>query len=241
MARTASRIRRLSSSVSQERLRELEDEVRRVRDRLDNSVAGPIYFPFALSDRRPLRAAQVYLTKFPLGLVAAVPQLNYLLELARAEPGDTAEWDDDVPARGAQRPHPGGRQKNIEVRLAIERYAVLTIAKLYSGLGYDVEDVGAYRSWDLTARRDSEEIHIEVKGSAGAREGVDLTEGEIRNAEDHKPTDLAVVDGIGWTRTPSGIECSGGRVRQWHFWTPDRSALVATSYQYPLPREDDRP
>jgi hypothetical protein len=70
------------------------------------------------------------------------PELSYLLELGRAEPGDTAEWDDNVLTRGTERPRTGGRQKDIEVRLAIERYAVSTVAKLHSDLGYDVGDTG---------------------------------------------------------------------------------------------------
>lgn len=48
-------------------------------------------------------------------------EMDYLLDLARTEPGDTSKWDSIVPPRAAHLPQSGGRQKDIEVRLAVER------------------------------------------------------------------------------------------------------------------------
>jgi hypothetical protein len=128
-----------------------------------------------------------------------------------------------------------GRQSDVEVRRAIERHAVETVLALYSKVDYRVEDVGDFESWDITASRGAEEIHIEVKGSAGTREGVDLTDGEVRHAEYHQPTHLVVVDCIDWIRTEAGIKCNGGRIRTWSNWAPARSTLIPTAYRYPLP------
>jgi hypothetical protein len=56
-------------------LRSHEDQVRAVRASLAATYPGTLYFPFAVSDRRPLRAAQTYMAKFPSGLVSRVPAL----------------------------------------------------------------------------------------------------------------------------------------------------------------------
>jgi hypothetical protein len=95
-----------------------------------------------------------------------------------------------------------------------------------------VADVGAFQAWDLTAIKDGAELHLEVKGSTMPRDAVDLTDGEVRHAEAHKGTVLVVVDSI---QINAALECSGGRIRIWRDWVPDRSALVATAYRYFLP------
>lgn len=228
--------RMLRSPITLEGLRGLEDQIRQVHEDLAQLLIGPLYFPFVFSDRRPLRATQGYLTKFPYRLVAVISELSEMRDLARTEPGEPRQSRQSESNR--QTLH-GGRQTDTELRRAIERHAVEIVAELYRHEGYDVQDVGDRKSWDITAHRDAEEIHIEVKGSTGARDGVDLTEGEVRNAEDHQQTDLVVVDSINWTRTTDGFTCNGGRMRRWKSWVPDRSVLIPTSYCYPLPRLDD--
>lgn len=223
----------LRSPVTQQRLREFEEQIRQIRNELAKSINGPLYFPFALSDRRPVRAAQGYLTKIPYDLVSEIPELSELLDIARSEPGDAPGPPRRAPTRG-QNLH-GGRQSDSEVRRAIEHHAVETVMTLYDDDGYEVEDVGDYKSWDITGWKDGEEVHIEVKGSAGLRTGIDLTEGEVRHAEDFEMTHLVIVDGIDWTRTEAGIKCSGGRVRRCKPWVANRSTLIPTTYRYPLP------
>jgi hypothetical protein len=56
-------------------LRDHERVVRSVRAELEAAHAGTLYFPFAISDGRPLRAAQTYMVKFPAALVRQVPTL----------------------------------------------------------------------------------------------------------------------------------------------------------------------
>lgn len=92
-------------------------------------------------------------------------------------------------------------------------------------LGYEVENVGSREAWDLTARRGDEELHIEVKGSTMDRIVIDITEGEVRHAEDNGQTVLVVIDRI---RMDSELRCSAGRWRSWGEWVPDRSELIAT-------------
>lgn len=52
-------------------------QIRTIRDRLLSTHGRPIYFPFEVSDKRPTRAAQAYLSKFPrdlVGLLALAPR-----------------------------------------------------------------------------------------------------------------------------------------------------------------------
>ena len=66
----------LPQPITLEALRLIESAIASIRDR----VAGehprqPLYFPFELSAKRPLRPTQAYLTKFPQSLVGVIPGL----------------------------------------------------------------------------------------------------------------------------------------------------------------------
>ncbi|WP_346008172.1 protein NO VEIN domain-containing protein [Janibacter terrae] len=223
--------RELASPVHLDRVRELEQELRNVRTGLESTFNGAIYFPFAISDKRPIRSAQAYLTKFPAALVDAIPELKELGQAAVDEPGDSA-----TPRAPKSRAGAGasgyGRQPDAERRRAVERYAVEQVIKHYGdALGYMAEDVGARESWDVTLRRGDEERHIEVKGSTTDRLAIDITEGEVRHSEAISTT-LVVIDQI---QMDGELNCSGGRWRVWSNWTPDRSELIPTAYRHPLP------
>jgi hypothetical protein len=162
--------------------------------------------------------------KFPAELVSVFPELLQLDQLA----SDRPERDERLGAKRARSPRSG----NVERRRAVERYAVRLVMDHLEELGYDVEDVGAVCPWDVTARRGHRKLHVEVKGSAIDREAVDLTEGEVRHAEDVEGTMLIVVDQI---ELSADLHCSGGRWRYWPNWRADREQLVATAYRYVLP------
>ncbi len=119
------------------------------------------------------------------------------------------------------------------LRRAIETHAVRCALELYTD--YDVTDVGATESYDLRAVKEAEEIHVEVKGSTGTADTVELTTNEVQHAHGHR-TDLVVVDRITWTRRPDGtIETEGGRRRHWAGWRPSDADLNPTRYRYRLP------
>lgn len=124
-----------------------------------------------------------------------------------------------------------GRLTDARRKKAIEMHAVRTAMDLW-GTDFDVTDVGLKKSWDITAINGDREVHIEVKGSSGTRDAVDLTDGEVRHAEANTETVLVVVDQI---EVGNGNKCSGGRVRIWRDWVPVRGVLVPTAYRYPLP------
>ncbi len=64
------------------------------------------------------------------------------------------------------------------------------VEDLLTELGYEVENVGAFESFDLLVTNLSELRHVEVKGSSGSVNTDELTDGEVRNAHRHQPSDL---------------------------------------------------
>ncbi|GHE91037.1 hypothetical protein GCM10018785_67120 [Streptomyces longispororuber] len=228
--------RRLRHPVTQARLREIEPTIRTLRDHLAAAVEGPLYFPFALSATRPLRAAQGYLTKLPRALVEELPELLELRQTATSEPHEEAPDLSPSPSTKLARSSGYGRQHDAKRRQAVERYAMDLVLDYYRSLGYEAEDVGDHSPWDITVRKDGSETHVEVKGSTTTREAIDLTEGEVRHAEGIS-TCLIVIDQI---KLNGDLRCHGGRWRTWTAWTPRREELVATAYRYPLPEGGHR-
>ncbi|MGK5114753.1 protein NO VEIN domain-containing protein [Geodermatophilus sp. CPCC 205506] len=220
----------LLSPIGQATLRREEGAVRTVHDDLVGRFRRPLYFPFALSERRPVRTAQGYLVKFPSALVQVFEELASLpTATPRSRPSRTTPRP--VPGRGG-----AGYQSDFRVRSAIETHAVDRAVGYFAELGYEVENVGAFESFDLLVKKDSELRHVEVKGSSGDAVTVELTDGEVRHARRHQPTDLYVVDGIAWRRQPDGsIATSGGNDRVLHDWMPGSEDLSATRYRYRLP------
>ncbi|MFF4555373.1 protein NO VEIN domain-containing protein [Streptomyces sp. NPDC001422] len=226
--------RQLTQPVTQARLREIESRIRSLRDHLAESANGPVYFPFALSETRPLRAAQGYLTKLPRVLIDELPELLELRQTAVSEPHAPELPDRPTVKRARPARSTGyGRQQDARRRRAVERHAVDLVLDHYHSLGYEAEDVGDRSPWDVTVRRHGTETHIEVKGSTTSREAIDLTEGEVRHAEDAS-TQLIVIDQID---LEDNLHCHGGRWRTWADWVPKREELVATAYRYPLPED----
>ncbi|WP_157767916.1 MrcB family domain-containing protein [Actinosynnema pretiosum] len=119
-------------------------------------------------------------------------------------------------------------------RKAVEGRAVLLAAEHLEGLGYEVEDVGAVRSYDLDARRGDERLFVEVKGTTqdwGADSRIVLTRNEVElNRREHRDSVLVVVSGISLDRAT--CTASGGEVRVARPWRIDEERLTPVSYQY---------
>src|SRR5262249_27594155 len=88
-------------------------------------------------------------------------------------------------------PRNAGRFADAEMRVAVESHAVKLASDYYREQGYEVTEVG--KPYDLLAVKDSEELHVEVKGSTMSVGDVELTINEVRHAREI-PTDLYVVD-----------------------------------------------
>ena len=107
----------LPTALTAAQLQEREQEIRTIRDAL--AAAHPrtsIYFPFQISDTRPLRAFQGYLTKFPRALVEAFPELAAIRGLAEQTRPTAAD-----PAPAATNPALGRqyRRANPNARTAV--------------------------------------------------------------------------------------------------------------------------
>lgn len=73
----------LDDPVTLAELRQAEDVIRTAREVVGDFTDGSLYFPVALTDSRPLRPTQFYVTKFPVVLTEIFPQLAEALEKAR--------------------------------------------------------------------------------------------------------------------------------------------------------------
>lgn len=73
------RFTQLSTALQLSELREQEETIQQIRNELALNNPGSLYFPFALSEKRPLRPDQGYLAKFPLALVRELAQLNQIM------------------------------------------------------------------------------------------------------------------------------------------------------------------
>jgi hypothetical protein len=133
------------------------------------------------------------------------------------------------------------RQRRVEYLRAVERHAVATAIRWYDEQGYTVKNVGATEAWDLETSRGSELRRVEVKGSAGPRDAVGLTMGEVLNAGEWSPVDLFVVDNIERSEEGGVIRTSGGRVRRWPDWRPATESLQPLTYSHVLPPSPQRP
>lgn len=147
-------------------------------------------------------------------------------------------WEE---ARGAVEPSRRSRRgsgylADVRLKRAVERHAVRLARAVCEAEGYDCQDVGATHSYDLHLMKGSEEVHVEVKGSTGIADTVELTSNEVSHSEVASwETQLIVVDQIRWTTDSGAIMTSGGRLRRWRQWEASQDRLKATRYRYQLP------
>lgn len=217
----------LDKAITLTEVRAVEADIRRVHDRMGQTISRPLYFPFAFSEKRPLRTTQGYLFKFPAALVPAFPGLS--AAISAGAPVVTAGTERQGGAAAS------ARMSDVILRKALESHAVAEVISHLAGLGYRCTDVGAVRPYDIVAVQADEELHVEVKGSSTDRLTIELTDGEVEHARTTQPTWLAVVDQISWSENGSSISCSGGRLRIWRDWAPDPDALVPLQWRYLLP------
>jgi hypothetical protein len=97
-------------------------------------------------------------------------------------------------------------------------------------------DVGSTHSYDLHLTRGAEEVHVEVKGSTGTAETIELTSNEVSHSQSsYCESHLAVVDQIAWSRASGAVRASGGRIRRWRRWQAANDRISPTRYRYQLP------
>ncbi|SNY53708.1 DUF3883 domain-containing protein [Paractinoplanes atraurantiacus] len=231
----------LHQPVDQSVLRQVEDELRDVFEKLSETYPGTLYLPFAFSDKRPIRAAQGYLVKFPAELLKVIPGLDEVP--AGPRPGLRAPGDGEKPTKaGSTRTRRSARGagyiSDAKLRRALEEHAVAQATALYQAEGWTVTDVGKTRPYDLLLTRDGdpEERHVEVKGTTQTATEVELTSGEVDHSREPAPCDLFVVseinyipDGLGGYITSDGIR------HLWRDWQAADEHLRPTRFRYTLP------
>lgn len=138
---------------------------------------------------RPLRTA-VYDLLEERGLIVKGPGNNVPIHVAPPDlRGGSAEVVEviSVTTTGAGFGDPITNAK-------VEKVAMDLVASTYVELGWTPHDVSARKvGWDITMRRGSDELHMEVKGVSGSKPTVLLTPNEHSTAETDPLWRLAVV------------------------------------------------
>lgn len=211
-----------------------QSDILGIKSELERDYSGrgkfTIYFPFQEHPRSGLKPNQGYLFKLPAEVIDAAPDL-----LPDSDWGgfDRPLIAPPVSGQNGVRQRYAGFCADPVLKKAIEVQAVRQAIRHYAALGFAVEDVGAYRSYDLEAVRGDEVRRVEVKGSQGHVQKVILTRNEVTNANEYAQTDLVVVAEIPWERHLDGkITTADGLMSVYPDWTPSPENLVPLSYEY---------
>lgn len=134
-----------------------------------------------------------------------------------------------------------GFESNPKVRKAIEMRAMEVATKAYERHGYSVQDVSKYCPYDLLCTKENVIARrVEVKGTRGGPDVVNLTIGEIRSArEPGEVTDLFIVHGISVEMVDGDPVATGGVAVVNQRWSPRDEDLEATQFRYKVPKNTD--
>ncbi len=228
----------LARPLTLEALRQDKSVLQDILEGLNARYPGQsMYFPFELGSR-PVRLLQGYAFKLPLRFVETYPELDvYGSSSVVAERGDQA-----VPATHS----PNGRTTSgqgygpsVEVKLAVELHAMEAATKYFVGKRYEVEDVSRTSPYDLLAKRDGEELNVEVKGTVSRGEAVLLTRNEVMHAQQHaERAVLFVLHSIVVESLQGRMTARGGSQSVLAPWRVEAGLLEPLQYKYTLPSSD---
>lgn len=121
-----------------------------------------------------------------------------------------------------------------EQRRKIEDLAVKRATKHFESLGYTVNNVGKFRSYDLDCRKGTATLRVEVKGTQTDGASVILTPNEVSNAKKHT-TALFVLHSIRFLRIAQSSIATGGQSLVLNPWKIEtHGTLQPLSYMYEL-------
>ena len=130
-----------------------------------------------------------------------------------------------------------GRQMDQEVRDATEKHAMEAAHKLYFAREFAITDTHANQPYDYVVSKGTDTRRVEVKGTQGAGEYVELTRGEVEAARmGPQATDLFILHSISITRAYGILKVSGGKIRLLRDWVPSDRHLRPTRFTYAVPR-----
>jgi len=145
--------------------------------------------------------------------------------------------------RAAARARGQGFSSNPERNKAIEMHAMEAATVYFEDKGYTVTDTSAHKPYDLVARKEEELLYVEVKGTTGGGEQVNVTRGEVEHARSHQDQmALFILHNIEVKDGEDGPVASGGRRRVLWPWYVDAGELVPISFTFKLqPKPANRP
>lgn len=223
----------LDPVITYDDIKSLEPMIRTIEADLRETHGGPLYFPFSFSEKRPIRTTQTYLAKFPRALAELLGIADVTGELVQGSVTASPAVKQPIVKPAGQ-----GYISDSRVRRAIERRAVDVAVSFYRELyGFDaVTYTGDNKPYDLEVLTSSGLRRVEVKGTTGTGETVELTANEVDNAREHPLVDLFVVLDIGFERLADGNAMGfGGVARVWENWDPDDTSLKVTRYRHTVP------
>lgn len=194
-----------------------------------------------LSEERSLTGYQY--TNASLSELAA-ETLTRLIQTRGVSPDDQSqiefqEIDSIINPRRLHRRGGQGYGLSQPKKIAVEKRAVAVATEHLESEGWDVEDVGNNRSYDLHCTRGSETLTVEVKGSITPAQSVNLTYREVEHHHEHYPnTALIVVGQITLLEVDGTWQGQDGKLNVLRPWKPDFEALTALSYRYRVPELD---
>lgn len=145
------------------------------------------------------------------------------------ESSDNEDADSD--SAGSQ-----GYEQDPEMRSAVELYAETIAREHYVSQGFQVRKFG--KPFDLLCEKESESIHVEVKGSRTRLDTVILTINEVSDAENADwQSDLFIVDQIVVQRIGDELVAGAGVARVIQKWVPAKEMLAPSQFRYRLPDE----
>jgi Domain of unknown function (DUF3883) len=213
-----------------------------LRQTMQETYGGAIYFPWVPYGDGPIRAAQTYLAKLPRAAVNLFPRLESAVQFLETSSPQLESDETQLTSwavadlAGKRRVHRGqGYQMNQAIKVAVEARAMDLAIAHFSELG-DVEDVHGNQSFDLRCTIDATEWHIEVKGTTTAGSSVLLTPLEVKHARRYPNVCLFVVSEIEVTEAHDGrIEVSGGDAWFFRPWDIDSGGeLIPIGFNYTI-------
>jgi hypothetical protein len=130
-----------------------------------------------------------------------------------------------------------GYEADAQLRKVIEDHAMEQATLAYQEFGFDVQDVSGNQPFDLLCTHpDGSEIHVEVKGTRGKGEAIQLTRNEVEHARGHKGrVALFVLHSVTVSDDPQGPVATGGQAEWTEDWDIEAGRLKPTAFQWSPP------
>lgn len=124
-----------------------------------------------------------------------------------------------------------GFQPDQRLSFAIEMRAMEVVRQWLEAERWDVADCSKTSSFDFFARRGEEVLFVEVKGTMGAGQTIQLTRAEVEFSQAHRDhMALVVVSGIAISEQEGAVVGRGGLLTVRRPWAPDASSLTPISF-----------